>query len=194
MLTELVLRYGYLMLVAGVIVEGDATLVAASFLAHRGELDLYAVMAISAATSLTMNQVYFRLGRRHGVERVAKADGRPLFSTIFRHTKKHAILLVLASRYVFGFRMAIPMTVGALGMSARKFFLADLFGSIVWVVGLGFTGYAAGQVGDWISSTFHANDWPLALILVAATVWWTIYRRRHVQKVTTLLDRTESLV
>ena len=194
MLTELVLRYGYLMVALGVLVEGDATLVAASFLAHRGELDLFAVMAIAAATSLTMNQVYFRLGRRHGIERVAKADGRRLFSTILRHTKKHAILLVLASRYVFGFRMAIPMTVGALGMSARKFFVADLCGSIVWVVGLGLTGYAAGQVGDVISSTFHANDWPFALILVAMTVWWTIYRRRHVQTVTTLLDRTESLV
>src|SRR5215213_11804718 len=75
MLTELVLRYGYLMVFVGVLVEGDATLVAASFLAHRGELALSAVMAIAAVTSVTMNQVYFRLGRRHGIERVAKADG-----------------------------------------------------------------------------------------------------------------------
>ena len=194
MFTELVLRYGYLMLVAGVIVEGDATLVAASFLAHRGELALTAVMSIAALTSLTMNQVYFRLGRRHGVDRVAKADGRPLFSNILRHTKKHAVLLLLASRFVFGFRMAIPMTVGALGMSARKFFVADFCGSIIWAVSVGLTGYAAGHVGDLISKTFHANDWPFALILVAATIWWTIYRRRHVQQVTTLLDRTESLV
>ena len=194
MFTELVLRYGYLMLIAGVIVEGDATLVAASFLAHRGELELWLVMAIAAITSMTMNQVYFRLGRRHGVERVAKADGRPLFSSILRHTKKHAILLLLFSRFVFGFRMAIPMTVGALGMSSRKFLIADVLGSIVWAVGVGLTGYAAGHVGDLISETFHANDWPFALIVVAATVWWTIYRRRHVQQVTTLLDRTDSLV
>ena len=194
MFTELVLRYGYLMLVAGVVVEGDATLVAASFLAHRGEINLYAVMTIAALTSLTMNQVYFRLGKRHGVERVAKADGRPLFSSILRHTKKHAILLVIASRFVFGFRMAIPMTVGALGMSARKFLTADLCGSVIWAVTMGLTGYAAGRAGDLISATFHDNDWPLALILVAATIWWTIYRRRHVQQVTTLLDRTESLV
>ena len=191
---ELVVRYGYLMVFLGVLVEGDATLVAASFLAHRGELALSAVMAIAAGTSLTMNQVYFRIGRRHGVDRVAKADGRKLFSSILRHTKKHSILLVLASRFVFGFRMAIPMTVGALGMGSRKFFLADVCGSIIWAVSMGLTGYAAGQVGDLIASKFHTNDWPLALILVAATVWWTIYRRRHVQQVTTLLDRTESLV
>jgi membrane protein DedA with SNARE-associated domain len=189
MLSELVLRYGYLMIAAGVLVEGDATVVAASFLAHAGYF-----MAIAAGVSLTMNQVYFRLGRRHGVERVAKADGRPLFRSILRHTRKHAILLVLGSRFVFGFRMAIPATVGALGMGSRKFFIADVCGSIIWAVSMGLTGYAAGQVGDLISTNLHANDWPFALVLVALTLWWKIYRRRHVQQVTTLLDRTESLV
>jgi membrane protein DedA with SNARE-associated domain len=194
MLTELVLRYGYVMVAAGVLIEGDATLVAASFLAHAGYFSLLAVMSIAALTSLTMNQVYFRLGRRHGVDRVAKADGRPLFRTILRHTRKHAILLVLGSRFVFGFRMAIPATVGALGMSARKFFIADVCGSIIWAVSMGMTGYAAGQFSDLISSNIHANDWPFALVLIALTLWWKIYRRRHVQQVTTLLDRTESLV
>jgi hypothetical protein len=36
-----------------------------------------------------------------------------------------------------------------------------------------------------ISENFHANDWPFAFVLVAATIWWTIYRRRHVPQVTT---------
>jgi len=97
MLTELVLQYGYLMVVAGVIVEGDATIVTAAFLAHRGYLALGMVMALGALTSATMNQIYFRVGRRHGVDRVAKAEGRPLFATILRHTRKHAIWLVLIS-------------------------------------------------------------------------------------------------
>lgn len=194
MLTELVAQYGYLMVVAGVLVEGDATLVTASFLAHRGYLALGAVMALAAGTSATMNQIYFRIGRRHGVERVAKAEGRPLFATILRHTRKHAIWLVLVSRFIFGFRMAIPMTVGALGMGGVRFLLADVFGAVLWAVVIGTTGYAAGRVGELFLSDVKGNEWLVALVLCALMVAWTIYRRRHVQEVTTLLDRTDSLV
>src|SRR5438045_49030 len=140
MLTDLVIRYGYLMVVAGVIVEGDATLVAAAVLAHRGYLKLGTVMALAAVTSLTMNQIYFWLGRRKGVDQVAKADGHRLFRNIVHHTRKHAIWLVLLSRFVFGFRMAIPMTVGALGMSMTRFIISDVCGAIIWALSLGATG------------------------------------------------------
>jgi len=194
MLTELVVQYGYLMVIAGVIVEGDATLVAASFLAHRGYLALSAVMALAALTSATMNQVYFRLGRRHGIDRVARAEGKPLFATILRHTRKHAIWLVLLSRFLFGFRMAIPMTVGALGMGGGRFLVADICGAILWSVAIGSTGYAAGRIVELLLTDIKGNEWTVALVLAAMMVAWTIYRRRHVQEVTTLLDRTDSLV
>lgn len=194
MLTDLVVRYGYLMVVAGVIFEGDATMVTASFLAHRGYLALNIVMMLGAVTSLTMNQVYFRLGRKHGVHRVAKTDGRRLFHTIVKHTRKHAIWLVLLSRFVFGFRMAIPMTVGALGMSAGRFLLADVAGSIIWAVTLGITGYATGAVGRLLVSNIRDYDWTIAIVLIIVTLAWGVYRRRHVQEVTTLIDRADSLV
>lgn len=190
MLTDLVIRYGYLMVVAGVLVEGDATLVTASVLAHRGYMKLSVVMTLAALTSLTMNQVYFRLGRKHGVERVAKSDGRKLFRNIVHHTRKHAIWLVLLSRFVFGFRMAIPATVGALGMSTTKFLIADIAGSVIWAVSMGATGYiAAHLVQLWLTN----NDWVIAAVVIVATLAWGVYRRRHVQQVTTLIDRADSL-
>lgn len=190
MLTELVTQYGYAMVVAGVLVEGDATLVAASVLAHRGYMKLSIVMTLAAVTSLTMNQIYFRLGRRHGVDRVAKADGRKLFRNIVHHTRKHAIWLVLLSRFVFGFRMAIPATVGALGMSTTRFLVADIAGSLVWAVSMGATGYIAAHIGQLLVTN---NEWAVAAVVIIATLSWGVYRRRHVQEVTTLLDRTDAL-
>jgi membrane protein DedA with SNARE-associated domain len=193
MLTDLVIRYGYLMLVAGVIVEGDATLVAAAVLAHRGYLALGAVMGLAAVTSLIMNQIYFRLGRWQGIKRVAKADGHRLFRNIVHHTRKHAIWLVLLSRFVFGFRMAIPMTVGALGMTMTRFLIADVFGAIIWSVTLGAAGYAAGHVGQLLLSNLRENEWAVASVLIVLTLAWGVYRRRHAQEVTTLLDRIDLL-
>ena len=193
MLTDLVIRYGYFMLVAGVVVEGDATLVAASVLAHRGYLQLSTVMVLAAVTSLTMNQIYFQLGRRQGIKRVARADGHRLFRSIVHHTRKHGIWLVLLSRFVFGFRMAIPMTVGALGMSMTRFVISDVCGAIIWSVSLGVTGYAAGHAGQLLLSNLRDNEWAVAAVLIVLTLAWGVYRRRHVQEVTTLLDRTDLL-
>ena len=190
MLSDLVVKYGYLMVVAGVIVEGDATVVTAAFLAHRGYLKLGAVIALAAITSMTMNQIYFRLGRRHGVDHVAKADGRKLFRNIVHHTRKHAVWLILLSRFVFGFRMAIPATVGALGMSTPRFLITDFAGSIIWAVAMGATGYAAGHVGQLLIG----NEWEAGFVLMALTLGWGVYRRRHVQQVTTIIDRTDALV
>ena len=193
MLTDLVIRYGYLMVVAGVIVEGDATLVAASILAHRGYLKIGAVIALGALTSLVMNQFYFWIGRRHGVERVAKADGRRLFRNIVHHTRKHAIWLVLLSRFVFGFRMAIPATVGALGMSMTRFLIADIFGAVIWAGTMGATGYLAGHAGQVLLHNMSENDWIVGGVMIVLTLAWGVYRRRHVQEVTTILDRTDML-
>lgn len=193
MLTDLVVHYGYLMVVGGVVVEGDGTLVTAAFLAHRGYLALGTVMVLGAVTSLFMNQIYFRLGRRHGVKRVAKADGRRLFSNIVHHTRKHAIWLVLLSRFVFGFRMAIPATVGALGMSTTRFLVTDVAGAIIWSVTMCAIGYAAGHLGELVLANMRDNDWAVALVLMALTLAWGVYRRRHVQEVTSLIDRTDAL-
>jgi membrane protein DedA with SNARE-associated domain len=192
-LTDLVIRYGYLMVAAGVIVEGDATLVAASILAHRGYLKIGAVIAIGALTSLVMNQFYFWLGRRHGVDRVAKADGRKLFRNIVHHTRKHAIWLVLLSRFVFGFRMAIPATVGALGMSMTRFLIADIFGAVIWAGAMGATGYLAGHAGQVLLSNMRDNEWIVGAVMIVLTLAWGVYRRRHVQEVTSIIDRTDPL-
>lgn len=193
MLTDLVIQYGYVMVVAGVIVEGDATLVAASILAHRGYLKIGAVIALGALTSLVMNQVYFWLGRRHGVERVAKADGRKLFRNIVHHTRKHAIWLVLLSRFVFGFRMAIPATVGALGMSMTRFLIADTLGAAIWAGTMGATGYLAGHAGQVLLSNMRDNEWIVGGVMIVLTLAWGVYRRRHVQEVTSIIDRTDPL-
>ena len=193
MLTDLVIQYGYVMVVAGVIVEGDATIVTAAILAHRGYLKIGAVIALGAVTSLVMNQVYFWLGRRHGVERVAKADGRRLFGNIVHHTRKHAIWLVLLSRFVFGFRMAIPATVGALGMSMTRFLIADIFGAVIWAGTMGATGYLAGHAGQVLLNNMRDNEWIVGGVMIVVTLAWGVYRRRHVQEVTSIIDRTDPL-
>ena len=123
-----------------------------------------------------------------------KADGHRLFRSIVHHTRKHGIWLVLLSRFVFGFRMAIPMTVGALGMSMTRFVISDVCGAIIWA---GLTqappDMPPGTPVAAAKQSARHHEWAVAAVLIVLTLAWGVYRRRHVQEVTTLLDRTDLL-
>jgi membrane protein DedA with SNARE-associated domain len=78
-------------------------------------------------------------------------------------------------------------------MASRRFLIADLAGSLIWAITMGAAGYAAGTVGQLLLTNVRDNEWTVAAVLVALTLAWGVYRRRHVQQVTTLLDRTDAL-
>jgi hypothetical protein len=57
MLADIILRYGYALVFVSAAVEGDATLLTATFLAHRGYLQLDLVIVVAAAATVAINQV-----------------------------------------------------------------------------------------------------------------------------------------
>ena len=62
----LLARYGYLILFPGVVVEGEAFLLAGAFMAHRGVLDLPIVIALAVAATMSGDQLYYRAARSRG--------------------------------------------------------------------------------------------------------------------------------
>jgi membrane protein DedA with SNARE-associated domain len=54
----LLVKYGYVLLFLGVMVEGEAFLLAAALLAHRGTLHLYLVIAIAIIANCSADQAY----------------------------------------------------------------------------------------------------------------------------------------
>ena len=62
----LLARYGYLILFPGIVVEGEAFLLAGAFMAHRGVLDLPVVIAVAVAATMCGDQLYYRAARARG--------------------------------------------------------------------------------------------------------------------------------
>src|SRR5512138_2568508 len=121
MLEQVILHYGYLVLFAGTMVEGDAFLLAASFLAHRGYLHLPWVLAVATAATMVADQVYYQLARARGQAAfAAKAAADPRFDRVKRWIQQSGGLLLFLSRFLYGFRIAIPVACGAGGMGAAR--------------------------------------------------------------------------
>lgn len=166
MLVELLMRHGYAMVFVASAFEGDATLLAATFLAHRGYLSIGRVVLAAAAGSMAINQVYFWLARRYGARRLAELQGHRVYGRVLRWLGRYGAQLVVGSRFAYGFRIAIPAASGASGMSPVRFTLADILGSIVWSGSIGLAGYAIGHLLELLVDDLRAHEWWVAAALL----------------------------
>jgi phosphatidylglycerol lysyltransferase len=167
------IRYGYLVLFVGVAIEGDAFLLAAAFLAHRGYMHLGWVIAVAAFATLAADQVYYQLARSRGREAFARrAAADPRFERVRRWIERRGTLLLFLSRFMYGFRIAIPVSCGAIGMPASRFTAVNLAGSLVWAIFFGLAGYAFGTALEVLIADLAAYERIVAavLLVVAAVI------------------------
>lgn len=168
---------------AGLLVPGESLVLASGFLAHRGLLELDAVMAAAAIGATIGDNIGYRLGHRlgrawllsHGSrvglrrERLARAEA--FFA-------RHGAKAVFFGRFVGFARALVPFVAGASRMPYRHFLVYDALGAVVWTVGFVLVGYFLGAswrlAERWIGRTSAIIAG--ALCLVALLTW--LWRRR----------------
>jgi membrane protein DedA with SNARE-associated domain len=170
------LQYGYVLIFLGSIVEGDATLLTAAFLAHRGRLSFVAVLATAALASSMANEAVYHLSRsrsRSYFER--KIAKHPKYARVQHWIRRRSVMLMLFSRYIFGFRLAIPAACGMTGMRPGVFFALNAIGAALWVVPVGYAGYAFGGLIEHFWHGVHQYEWHIAVAVLA--IGWTLLVR-----------------
>jgi membrane protein DedA with SNARE-associated domain len=160
---EILVRYAYVALFAGSIVEGDATLITAGFLAHRGYLRLWLVILVAAAATTMANEFYYRVARIHGEGMLRqKADRDPRLARVRRWIQSKGGLLLFCSRFMWGFRIAIPMACGAVAMPRKRFSVINAVGAVAWAVLVGLAGYFLGHGLELWLVGLRRYEWEIA--------------------------------
>ncbi len=188
MLDHELLRYGYALLFLGVLVEADAFLIAGAFLAHRGYFDIRIVIGLAATATAFANQFWFWLGRWRGrayLERKLTTDRR--VRRIHGWLQHHGTVLIPMSRFLWGFRAAIPAVYGASGSSPVRFTRLDLASAGLWSLAVGFAGYVFGDTLELLLEDVERYErLILGALLVAAIVIIVRRWRRLTQTVSAL--------
>ncbi len=172
-------RYGYVLLFAGVAIEADGFLIAGAFLASRGYFDIRIVLVLSAIATTLANQFWFRLARFRGqafFARKLQTDRR--FQRISGWLRRRDSVLIFLSRFLYGFRVAIPAAYGATGMSAARFTWLDALSACVWSAIVGFAGYALGDTLRLIIDDVRRYEW-IVLLAIAVLVGIVFLKRRR---------------
>jgi phosphatidylglycerol lysyltransferase len=182
---SLLLRYGHFLLFAGVMVEGEAFLLAAAFLAHRGLFHLWAVIATAVAANTTADLLYYLAARARGRAWLERRFGaNPRYARLVAAMERHGRFLLLVSRFAFGFRVLIPAACGVFGMPLLAFSLINVAASVLWAVPIALAGYYGGGVLEALLVDVHRYEAWVAVGLVAVGLVLTAGRQlRHAMPV-----------
>jgi membrane protein DedA with SNARE-associated domain len=139
-------HFGYLAVLLGTFFEGETILVLGGLAAHQGYLTLSGVIVCAFVGSLAGDQLAFLIGRRKGR---AFIDKRPAWrARVQRVTallERYQTIVTLGFRFVYGFRILVPLVAGASRMKAARFVALNAVGALVWAVAVGSSGYFFGM-------------------------------------------------
>ncbi len=172
--------YGYLAVFIGAFLEGETILALAGLAASRGYLDFAMVTVLALVAGFAGDQFYFFVGRRHGsalLTRFPNARARAhAFDAML--ARWHAPLIV-AIRFMYGFRVLGPVLLGMGRVPAWKFFVYNLLGAAIWAPLIAGLGYLFGAMVERLLDDVHEYElWLFAAVALLGAAGVVVHRVR----------------
>ncbi len=170
----------------GLPLPGETFLVAASFLAAQGQLNIWLVGLTAWTAAVLGDNVGYAIGRFGGRRLVARHGARAGISAerlnkperFFAH---YGPEVVIVARFFPLLRQLNGIVAGSAGMGWKRFVFYNALGGLLWV-GAWSTGvyYFGRQIKVWLLRVHTAELWlagALALTLLVAAAYWAISKR-----------------
>ncbi len=184
---EVLDQYGYLALMAGTFLEGETAILIASSLIREGIFEGPYTVLFGFAGSFISDWLYYLLGRANGayfIERRPRLKER--FEPVQRFFFHHRVQVLLSYRFLYGFRVIIPVLVGMSGVRPLQFFFYSVVSGLLWATVVSSLGFGLGTLFQLTTQSFEDNLVVilLSLALVGLTIGWTVNRlvNRQLQK------------
>jgi membrane protein DedA with SNARE-associated domain len=176
----LIESYGYLAVFVGAFLEGETILALAGLAASRGYLDFAAVVAIAMVAGFLGDQLFFFLGRAKGQALLRRfprwRERAHRFDAML--ARWHAPLIV-AIRFMYGFRILGPIMLGMGRVAAWKFLVFNLLGAAIWAPLIAGLGYAFGAILERVLARLeHLELWAAACVIAVAIGVALVHRVR----------------
>ena len=170
-----------MVLFLGVAIEGEAFLLAGSYLAHRGYFRLGLIILTAVLSNSAADQIYYTIARVRGRKWLDhRFQQNPHYQRCLSLMSRHGYWLLLASRFAFGFRIIIPAACGALGMAPVRFCLINLLASMIWAVPTALLGFYFGHAAEFLLAEAARYElWIVFSFLIGAALVLLI---RHLKR------------
>jgi membrane protein DedA with SNARE-associated domain len=126
-------EYGYIILFAWSILEGEMGLIMGGLLCHTGDMWLPLAIFVAGLGGFVGDQIYFYIGRynKSYVHRNFKGQRRK-FALAHLLLKKYGWPIIFVQRYMYGMRTIIPISIGLTRYDAKMFAFINLISAWCW--------------------------------------------------------------
>jgi membrane protein DedA with SNARE-associated domain len=179
---EYLREFGYLALFIGTFLEGETILIIAAYLASKGMLNIYLVTLSAVAGTILGDQTYFYIGRIQGISFIQKRPNlKKKWVRISGLIERRENIIILAYRFVYGFRNITPFALGILNIHAMKFLILNVIAATIWAISFSVLGYSFGAM---IRNDIETYEKVFALgilfiAVLAAFIYWLKKRMKN---------------
>jgi len=166
----------------GFFLPGDSLLFTAGFLASRGFLNIYLLIALTFVAAVLGDSTGYWFGKKTGPKIFSKDD------SIFFHKdhiakaedffKKYGAKTIILARFIPIVRTFAPILAGVGKMPYPTFFLYNLIGGGLWTIGVSLLGYFLGQLVPNIDKYLLPIIAAIIIISVLPNIFQILKRRR----------------
>jgi len=166
-------QYGYFAITIGTFFEGETVILLASSLSNTGLFSIPQTVFFGFFGSFISDWVYYLIGRFNGKYFV---DRRPKLKSkvepVTRFFDRNKVQILFSYRFLYGFRIIIPIVIGMSGFRPVRFLGYSLLSGLVWAATVSAVGYWVGRIFEVDLKIFE--DKILLLVLFFASFGFAI--------------------
>lgn len=174
----LTVAYKYILIALGTVIGGPALVLASGFMLRLGYLELIPLVLALAVGELSLDTIWYFIGRRHG-ENIMRKYGRYFGVTetglekIKELSEKHHAWILFAAKALAGLNVTIPILViaGATKVPFRNYAIANALGEIAALTILLSVGYFFGELYFRVVEGFRIAFLAGVIALSVALLW-----------------------
>jgi len=179
-LPELIETYGYWVVFAGTLLEGESVLLLAGFAAYRGYLELHTVIGVATLGSFLGDQLWFLAGRMQGAKLLARF---PKYAAPAARAEallhKYHTPIILAVRFLYGLRIVLPFAIGMSRIPVLRFQVLNFIGAVFWASSGAAAGYLFGNAVETLLGHIHRYErFAFAFLAISGLLYWWYSIRR----------------
>ena len=172
-------------ILAGFFLPGDSLLITAGLFAARGDLDIVTLNVVLLPAAIIGDATGYWIGSIFGKKLFNKPDSRFFKKEYVDRTQafyaKYGNKTIVIARFVPIVRTFAPVMAGVGSMKYSTFSFYNIFGGVLWICGLSFTGYFLGNLFPVLVE--HLEKVILLVIFLSILpILIEVYKARNAQK------------
>lgn len=173
---ELLLEYGYWLILGWTFIEGETIVIIAGVAAAAGHMKLWLIVLVAWVGSYCGDQIYFTIGKKFGpaILRRLPAAQKPI-DRASRLLLKYDHWFILSFRFIYGVRNFTPPALAIAGVPHKRFAILNFFAAGLWAISFAGAGYLFGQAFKSLVADAHKYFGLIIVGMLVIAVVWGVY-------------------